>query len=204
MTASKTHRRLLTVVLFTAIAALTVTPGARSAQQTIPQVVSSVDLDRYIGTWYEIAHIPNRFQRHCRGNTMASYRRIPQQRIEVINSCVDEHGAVDKAHGVARIVDSTSNAKLEVSFVALFGWQLFWGDYWILALAPDYSYAVVGTPDRRFGWLLSRTPVMPAETRNRINKRLRESGYDPRAFIDTPQEIGDSGSRPTASDQPGR
>jgi len=115
-----------------------------------------------------------------------------------ISLCTPHNGQTKIAK--ARIVNSTRNAKLEVSFVALFGWQLFWGDYWILDLAPDYSHAIVGIPDRRFGWLLSRTPVMAAETRNKINRRLRESGYDPGVFIDTPQEIG---SRPTASDQPG-
>jgi apolipoprotein D and lipocalin family protein len=152
-----------------------------------PETVRRVDLNRYLGSWYEIAGIPNRFQKHCRANTMARYARLDDGRIEVINSCRDAQGDTDVAQGVARIVDSRSNAKLEVSFVSLFGWRLFWGDYWILDLAPDYAYAVVGTPDRRYGWILSRTPALDADSRTRIDARLRAAGYDPSAFVDTPQ-----------------
>lgn len=158
-------------------------------ESALPETVSFVDLDRYLGTWYEIAGIPNRFQRHCRGNTTADYERADQQRIRVINSCLDGDGRVDQAEGVARIVDPESNAKLEVSFVSLFGWQLFWGDYWILDLATDYSHVVVGTPDYRYGWILSRTPVMSVAVRHRLTERLRSLGYDPSVFVDTPQGI---------------
>ena len=90
---------------------------------------------------------------------------------------------------IARIVDASSNAKLEVSFVSLFGWQLFWGDYWVLELAPDYSYVIVGTPNYRYGWILSRTPVLSAEIHKHLDERLRASGYDPAAFVDTPQGL---------------
>jgi apolipoprotein D and lipocalin family protein len=162
---------------------------ASAAKQAPPETVAFVDLDRYVGDWYEIASIPNRFQKHCRGNTMASYRSIEQQRIEVINRCLDQDGALDTAQGVARIVDTASNAKLKVSFVSLFGWQLFWGDYWILELAPDYSYVIVGTPNFRYGWILSRTPTLSAEIRKQLDERLRAVGYDPAAFVDTPQGL---------------
>ena len=112
--------------------AATASPAlASAAKQAPPETVAFVDLERYAGSWYEIASIPNRFQKHCRGNTRASYRPIEQQRIEVINSCLDQDGTLDTAQGVARVVDATSNAKLQVSFVSLFGWQLFWGDYWL-------------------------------------------------------------------------
>jgi apolipoprotein D and lipocalin family protein len=175
--------------VFTGIAAVTVPVLASADTQPPPQTVDFVDLDRYAGNWYEIASIPNRFQKHCRGNTTASYRPLEQQRIEVINSCLGEDGAVDTAQGIARIVDTRSNAKLEVSFVSLFGWHLFWGDYWVLELAPDYSHAIVGTPNFRYGWILSRTPSLPAEVRSDLNERLRAAGYDPAAFVDTPQGI---------------
>ena len=164
-------------------------PVGNARESAPPETVSFVDLDRYLGTWYEIAGIPNRFQRHCRGNTRAVYQRAAQQRIRVINSCLDGDGRIDQAEGVARIVDPESNAKLEVSFVSLFGWQLFWGDYWILDLATDYSHVIVGTPDYRYGWLLSRTPVISAEVRQSLTDRLRSLGYDPSAFVDTPQGI---------------
>lgn len=161
-----------------------------------PETVAFVDLKRYLGSWYEIAVIPNRFQKHCRADTMARYGHLADGRIEVINSCLDGDGNIDVAQGVARIVDSGSNAKLEVSFVSLFGWHLFWGDYWILDLSPDYSYVIVGTPDRRYGWILSRSPVLSADTRERIDERLRAAGYDPAAFVDTPQRSADAGTGP--------
>jgi apolipoprotein D and lipocalin family protein len=188
MTFTATRTRLLALV-FGGVAAITLTPGISAENRAPPETVAYVDLDRYAGRWYEVASIPNRFQKHCRGNTVASYRPIEEQRIEVINSCLDKDGSVDTAKGIARIVDTSSNAKLEVSFVSLFGWQLFWGDYWVLELAPDYSYVIVGTPNYRYGWILSRTPGLSAEIRKHLDERLQASGYDPAAFVDTPQGI---------------
>ena len=188
MTFTKNNAQLLAVLIICTLA-ITITPGVSAEESPPPETVAFVDLDRYVGNWYEIASIPNFFQKHCRGNTMASYRAIEEQRIEVINSCLDKDGSVDTAQGIARIVDASSNAKLEVSFVSLFGWQLFWGDYWILDLAPDYSYVIVGTPNYRYGWILSRTPVLSAEIRKHLDERLRASGYDPAAFVDTPQGL---------------
>lgn len=180
--------RLFAVSIIVATAIALVSNGS-VAKSPPPETVSFVDLERYLGTWYEIAVIPNRFQKHCYGNTMAIYEHADQQRIKVINRCLESDGQIDRAEGVARIVDPATNAKLEVSFVSLFGWQLFWGDYWVLDLAPDYSYVIVGTPDYRYGWLLSRTPVVSKELRNNLDERLRSLGYDPAAFVDTPQGI---------------
>lgn len=179
----------LFVLLLSVSLVLAAAPVVSAVKQSPPETVSYVDLDRYAGRWYEIAGIPNRFQRHCRGNTMANYRPVEGQRIEVVNSCLDMDGTVDQARGIARVVDDDSNARLEVSFVSLFGWQLFWGDYWVLDLAPDYSYVIVGTPNYRYGWVLSRTPVISAELRNHIDERLRASGYHPADFVDTLQGI---------------
>ena len=146
-----------------------------------PPVVRQVDLERYAGDWYEIKKIPNRFQKQCAGNTTATYRVRNDGRLDVINRCLTLEGVWDEADGVARVVDPETNAKLEVSFVQLFGWQLFWGDYWILELAPDYSYAIVGHPQRRYGWILSRTRMLNID----LDTRLRELGYDPAAFETT-------------------
>lgn len=84
---------------------------------------------------------------------------------------------------MARIVDKESNAKLEVSFVSLFGWHLFWGDYWIIGLADDYSYAVIGTPNRKYGWVLARTPFMPEEKWLKVKRLLTDNGYHPAKFM---------------------
>jgi apolipoprotein D and lipocalin family protein len=188
MTLAKQRSRLLAGLMGAGLAVMAAS-GVSAVKQAPPDTVSFVDLDRYAGRWYEIASIPNRFQKHCRGNTVASYRPVAKQRIEVINSCLDKDGAVDTAQGIARIVDSGSNAKLEVSFVSLFGWQLFWGDYWVLELSPDYSYVIVGTPNFRYGWILSRTPELSAEIRQYLDERLSAAGYDPAVFVDTPQGL---------------
>lgn len=164
-----------------------------------PRPVPHVDLQRYQGLWHEVASIPNRFQKHCAENTTAAYKLREDGRVEVTNRCRTGAGTWDEARGVARVIDNDSNARLEVSFVALFGWQLFWGDYWVLDLAPDYSHVVVGTPDRRYGWVLSRTPTLPAATRQHIDRRLRELGYEPDRFEDS-RRISPS---PGSGDKPG-
>ena len=146
------------------------------------QVVNTVDLKKYIGLWYEIAKIPNRFQKDCKRNTTAIYSIMEDGKIKVVNSCMESDGSTDIAEGVARVVDTTSNAKLEVSFVKLLGLNLFWGDYWIFGLGNDYEYALVGSPDRKYGWILSRTPSLPQEKIDQISNQLKLNGYDPVKF----------------------
>lgn len=161
---------------------------AGAGSGNVPTTVASVDLDRYLGTWYEIARLPNRFQDHCAGDVTAEYARMDDGRIRVINRCREASGTTDEARGIARIVDAATNAKLEVSFVSLFGWHLFWGDYWILDLGEAYQYAVVGHPDRTYAWILARTPRLTPEVRNRIDAVLARAGYDPARLVATPHE----------------
>jgi apolipoprotein D and lipocalin family protein len=143
--------------------------------------VAKVDLDRYLGRWYEIARYPNRFQRECAGEVTATYARRDDGAIAVDNRCTRADGSVDQALGVARVVDADSNARLEVRFAPDFLALLpfVWGDYWIIDLAQDYGYAVVGEPSRKYLWILSRTPTLPAETMQAIRTRLPDAGYDP-------------------------
>ncbi|MEJ2545696.1 MAG: lipocalin family protein, partial [Calditrichaceae bacterium] len=122
---------------------------------TEPVTVNYVDLNRYVGVWYEIAKIPNRFQKQCVSNTTATYSMNEDGTIKVINRCLQDDGSEDEAIGEARVVDTTSYAKLEVSFVSIFCVHLFWGDYWIIGLDESYQYAIVGTPSRKYGWILS-------------------------------------------------
>ena len=152
-----------------------------------PTTVARVDLDRYSGLWYEIAKIPNRFQDQCVSDTTAEYALREDGRIDVVNRCITVAGDPDEAQGVARIVDADTQARLEVSFVSLFGWYLFWGDYWVLGLAEDYAYSVVGHPERRYGWILSRTPTLDDEKLQHVRNLLSEQGYDPEDFEVTPQ-----------------
>lgn len=136
--------------------------------------VEKVELSRYLGTWYEIASFPQSFQRGCTGTT-ATYTLRDDGDIDVFNRCRKGSldGEEDTAQGRARVVDRQSNAKLEVSF-----FRPFWGDYWIIQLAEDYSYAVVGHPGRDYLWVLSRAPTMLPETYQRIEARLQAQGYE--------------------------
>ena len=146
-------------------------------------VVDMVDLDRYAGRWYEIARYPNSFERGCVGVT-ADYTPRDDGRIEVVNTCFESslEGRERVIRGTARVVDATTNAKLKVSFF----WP-FEGDYWIIDLAEDYSYAVVGSPDRQFLWILSRTPAMDDGLYEQILDTLPERGFDPELLEIVPQ-----------------
>ena len=152
------------------------------AQQNPPTTVKYVDLKKYVGLWYEVAKIPNSFQDQCIRGTTAKYFLKDDGEIKVINSCIDENGEVDDADGIARIVDTKTNAKLEVSFVSFLGWRPFWGDYWIIGLDENYQWAIVGTPNRKYGWVLSRTPKLDDATMEKIFGIIREQGYDPKKF----------------------
>jgi apolipoprotein D and lipocalin family protein len=170
--------------------ALMLVPGlmAQSATSSEPEPVASVDLERYEGRWYEFARIPNRFQEQCSANTTADYSLLENGRVEVVNRCVKSDGSVDEARGLAKIEDSETNARLKVSFVRLAGLNLFWGDYWIIGLGENYEYAVVGAPDRRYGWLLTREPEVSEELMDEMFFTLESNGYRHTDFAITRQE----------------
>ncbi len=147
------------------------------------QAVESVDLERYLGTWYEIASFPQSFQRGCTATT-ATYTLAGEGEIEVLNRCRKgtPEGPEDSARGRARVIDAATNAKLEVSF---FG--PFWGDYWIIDLGAGYEYAVVGHPGRDYLWVLSRTPTLDDDVYAGILARLEEKAYDTSRLVRTLQ-----------------
>ena len=144
------------------------------------RTVESVDLNRYVGQWYEIARYPNRFQRNCAGDVTASYARRSDGRIDVINRCRAADGGAIEARGVARVVDAATSAKLEVRFApaVLSPLPFVWGDYWIIGLAADYSWAVVASPDRRYLWILARTPALDSGQRAAVLDTARTNGFD--------------------------
>lgn len=150
------------------------------------KTVKYVDLKKYSGLWYEISKIPNRFQKQCISGATAKYIIDEDGDIKVINGCIDEDGELDIADGVAKVVDKKSNAKLEVSFVSFLGIRPFWGDYWIIGLDENYKWAIIGTPNRKYGWVLSRTPQVDKEVMQKINSILIENGYDPGKFVESP------------------
>jgi len=152
------------------------------SQQDTPKTVKYVDIKKYAGLWYEIAKIPNRFQKQCVKGTTALYELKENGEIRVINSCYDKDNELDKTEGVARIVDNKSNAKLEVSFFSILGWRPIWGDYWIIGLDENYQWAIVGTPSRKYGWILSRTSKLDETIMNKIFEILKDQGYNPKDF----------------------
>jgi lipocalin/uncharacterized protein YbjT (DUF2867 family) len=150
------------------------------AQQPTPvRTVEAVDLDRYLGDWFEIARLPNRFQKNCVGDVRAHYARRADGRIDVINRCQTRDGLTE-AQGVARVVDRRTSAKLKVRFAPAFlSWlPAVWGDYWILGLADDYSWAVVGSPDRQYLWILARAPVIGGDRFALALGAARDNGFD--------------------------
>ena len=157
-------------------------PG--TAGENAPLVtVSHVDLSRYLGKWYEIARYPAWFQKGCTGST-AHYSTLPDGRIGIVNHCFKNSldGPLKESSGKAEVVDPSTNARLKVCFF----WP-FKGDYWIIDLDPDYQWAVVGVPSRKYLWILSRTPLLDDAVYQGIIKRLIKQGYDPQRLTRTPQ-----------------
>jgi apolipoprotein D and lipocalin family protein len=164
-------------------------PAAAHGQTPAPvRTVPFVDLDRYLGDWFEIARFPNRFQRECVGNVRATYGRRSDGLLDVVNRCRTAEGETE-ARGVARIVDERAFAKLKVRFApAWLSWlPMVWGDYWIIGLAPDYSWAVVGDPSRNYLWILARTTQLDDESIAAARVLARASGYDVERLELTPQ-----------------
>ncbi|MBF0327533.1 MAG: lipocalin family protein [Nitrospirae bacterium] len=144
------------------------------------QVVQYVDLNRYSGTWYEIARYPHKFQEGCVGSR-ATYSLRDDGKLSVLNECYEQSnpGKLRSAKGKAWVVvDTKQNAKLKVSFF----WP-FSGAYWIIDLGQDYEYAVIGHPDRKYLWILSRTEIMDESIYKVILNRLKDQQYDTSRLI---------------------
>ncbi|MGE5815344.1 MAG: lipocalin family protein [Acidobacteriota bacterium] len=158
-----------------------------TSPETPVRTVPSVDLERYLGRWHEAARLPNRFQKDCASDVTADYSRRDDGRIRVVNRCRRADASTIEAEGVARVVDEKTNAKLKVRFAPswLSVFPFVWGDYWIIALADDYSYAVVGAPNRDYLWFLSRTASMPDAAWEAAERAAKENGFDVARMIRT-------------------
>lgn len=162
------------------------------------KAVDSFDVSKYLGTWHEIASIPQFFQRKCVRDTKASYTVASDALIRVDNVCTRDSGVRERATGRARAGYPDAAAKLEVTFLELWGEYRFLvaADYWVIALEPNYRWAVVGHPSRRYGWVLARDPLLPPVAMAEIIGRIKMQGYDACAFFITPQTGGLSIRRP--------
>lgn len=149
------------------------------------ETVPNVDLERYMGKWYEIASIPQRFTKGCRCTTAEYKFNAEKGYVEVYNSCLKK-GKVSDAAAKGFPVEGSNNSKLKVQFL----WP-FKGDYWILELDPDYRYVMVGAPDRESLWFLSRTPTMDEATYARLEQLANAKGFPVEQLQKTDQQCAE-------------
>ena len=150
-----------------------------SAQDALTPV-PSLNVARYMGTWYEIAKFPNRFQKMCASNTSAQYSARPDGTLSVRNRCTDADGKVNEVEGQARQIGNATSPKLEVRFAP--AWLSFlpfvWGDYWVIDIDNDYQLVAVSEPKREYLWILSRTPEVNGKAYDELLGRLVKTGFD--------------------------
>lgn len=158
------------------LAALLLAGGGMAAEPVTS--VPTLDIQRYAGQWYEIAHLPMRHQADCIGDITATYS-FEADGIGVRNTCKTKDGTTQVAEGVARPVEGHPG-RLEVSFAP--GWlswiPFVWADYWVIALDPEYRWAVVGEPGRDYLWILSRSPTMERTRFEALKAKATAMGYD--------------------------
>lgn len=168
--------RALAAVILASTLSMAFVPGAQAADVNRP--VGQLDLQRYAGTWHEIAHLPMFFQRQCVDRITATYSPLPDGNIEVRNACRTRRGSMSESVGVARPVAGSPGA-LQVRFAP--GWlswlPMVWADYWVVDLDPEYQWAVVGGPSRKYLWILSREPRMARATFEQLVQRAEMRGY---------------------------
>lgn len=183
------YKHIITSIAFFSIAATAQTPSPASQPLA---TVQSIDLQRYQGVWHQVALYPNKFQKSCASNTRAQYTPQDGGTVQVINLCRTVDGKEMSVVGQARAATATilSNnqltpPQLQVRFAPPWlSWLPFvWGDYWVIQIANDYRYAVVGEPKREFLWVLARETQLSTADWSAIEARLKEQGYDPTQLV---------------------
>ena len=170
----------------TAVLAFAIAAAALQSDRPLA-VVSNLDLQRYAGRWYEIARFPNRFQDKCAGDVEAVYTVRDDGRITVVNRCRERNGAMAEARGLARRVKGAPPSVLEVRFAPAFlGFlPMVWGDYQVMALDDAHTHALIGTPDRKYLWVLSRTPALEPATFDQLVTTAKAQGFDVSRLVRT-------------------
>ena len=172
-------------VALLSIAAVAVTANIATAMPvgntSVPQPAKPVDLKSYLGKWYELGRYENRFEKGCDGVT-AEYSLAEDGQVNILNTCGRRDGKPGKtSEGKAKVVPDSNNAKLKVSFFGPF----YFGDYWVLDHADDYTWSIVGEPSGKYLWILSRNAHPSQGFRDELIKRVAELGYDTKLIRET-------------------
>lgn len=169
---------------------LSITVAPLSALGDVLKPIPALDVQRYMGTWYEVARYPNWFQKKCTDASRADYSVMDGGRIQVINRCRTADGQLSETLGVARQAGEGSSAKLQVRFAP--AWLSFlpfvWGDYWVIELDADYQLVAVSEPKREYLWILSRTPKFAPDKYNVLLGKLKQQGFDVSKLVLSPQD----------------
>jgi apolipoprotein D and lipocalin family protein len=182
----------LNTLLLCATTLLAAHPHAQAQSAPAPlQAIARIDVPRYMGTWYEVARYPNRFQKQCVADVQAQYTLRLGGRVTVLNRCRVASGATEEAVGEARQIGAADAPKLEVRFApAWLAWlPMVWGDYWVVDLDPAYQLAAVSEPSREYLWVLSRTPQVALQAYADLLVRLTAQGLDVTRLERTPQTM---------------
>jgi apolipoprotein D and lipocalin family protein len=167
------------LAFFTFISLLLFVPVSALGQKIQPVAVASVDLQKYAGTWYEIARVPNKYQKKCVGNTTATYATKADGDLTVVNQCIGSDGLTVTFRGEEIVTDTASRAKMKG----------IWGDYWIIDLDPKYQYAAVSDAKGKNLWILGRTAQMSDTVYQGILRRIEKMGFNPGKLDKTPQNV---------------
>lgn len=169
---------------------LSVHAGAADAPAQPLATIATLDVPRYMGTWYEIAKFPNRFQKICTGFTKATYSSLADGTLQVVNRCRTDNGTTDEAIGAARQVGRPDSPKLKVRFApAILSFlPMVWGNYWVVDLDSGYRLAAVSEPKREYLWILARTPKVDKASYDALVARLAAQGLDVSKLVPTRQE----------------
>jgi apolipoprotein D and lipocalin family protein len=186
----KNPRSLLTAAFVTLSAlACILLGGCAAPDRTPPSTAERIDVPRYLGRWYEIARLPMPFQRSNEA-AIAEYGVNPDKTLSVHNIAIRPNGKSHDIHGYAKILNPPENTKLAVRFSTWFGPFIpvsKEGNYWILYIDKDYRQAIVGTPDYKYLWILSRTQKVSEAELLDLETIARKLGFDLSGLIRDPQ-----------------
>ncbi len=174
--------------LTTALLVCSVTSHAQALPPV--QTIASLDVPRYMGTWFELAKFPNVFQRKCVSNTRAVYTLNVDNTVQVLNRCRIQDGSAIEALGQAKQMGNATSPVLKVRFAPEWlGWlPLVWGDYWVIDLDDQYQLAAVSDAKREYLWVLSRSPKIDQARYAALLQRLKQQGFDVDKLEVTPQD----------------